>query len=111
MLFRSGDKNVEVNIAATPNEAAVSVRDFGDGLSEEDTKRVFDRFWRKDPARTRTRGSSGLGLSIAKEDTNLHHGTLEAWGRPQQGAHFVLTIPRHPGGVIQNHPIEVNPEI
>jgi two-component system sensor histidine kinase MtrB len=104
------EKPVKVRIAGNENEVAFSVRDYGQGLTEEETKRVFDRFWRKDPARTRTRGSSGLGLSIAKEDATLHHGELEVWARPSQGAHFVLTIPRHPGGVIQSHPISVIPE-
>lgn len=106
-----GDREVVVTIAGTPNEVSVSVRDFGEGLTEEDTKRVFDRFWRKDPARTRTRGSSGLGLSIAKEDADLHHGELEVWARPSQGANFVLTIPRNPGGVIQSKPISVTPDL
>lgn len=105
-----GEMSVEVKIVGTENEVALSVRDFGEGLTEEDAKRVFDRFWRKDPARTRTRGSSGLGLSIAKEDAGLHHGDLEVWARPLQGAHFVLTIPRHPGGVIQTKPISAIPE-
>jgi two-component system, OmpR family, sensor histidine kinase MtrB len=103
------EKPVRVTVVATENEAALSVRDFGEGLTEDETKRVFDRFWRKDPARTRTRGSSGLGLSIAKEDAELHKGELEVWARPTQGAHFVLTIPRHPGGVIQSKPIPVTP--
>jgi two-component system sensor histidine kinase MtrB len=105
-----GEKSVEVTINGNENEVALSVRDFGDGLTEEDSKKVFDRFWRKDPARTRTRGSSGLGLSIAKEDAGLHQGELEVWSRPSLGAHFVLTIPRHPGSVIQSKPISVIPE-
>ena len=105
-----GEKPVVVTIRGNESEVALSVRDFGDGLTEEESKRVFDRFWRKDPARTRIRGSSGLGLSIAKEDAILHHGELEVWARPAQGAHFVLTIPRHPGGVIQGKPIPVIPE-
>ena len=104
------DKPVQVKIVGNSNEVALSVRDHGPGLTEEETKRVFDRFWRKDLARTRIRGSSGLGLSIAKEDATLHHGELEVWARPSQGAHFVLTIPRHPGGVIQSKPINVIPE-
>jgi two-component system sensor histidine kinase MtrB len=105
-----GEKSVEVRINGNDNEVALSVRDYGDGLTEEDSKKVFDRFWRKDPARTRTRGSSGLGLSIAKEDAELHQGELEVWSRPSLGAHFVLTIPRHPGSVIQSKPISVIPE-
>jgi two-component system sensor histidine kinase MtrB len=103
-------KPVEVRVGTNENEAAVGVRDFGDGLSAEETLRVFDRFWRKDPARTRGRGSSGLGLSIAKEDALLHRGTLEIWSRPSQGAHFVLTIPRHLGGIIHSNPIELIPD-
>ena len=43
---------------------------------------VFNRFWRADPARARTSGGTGLGLSISLEDTHLHGGWLQAWGRP-----------------------------
>ena len=103
------DKPVDVTLVATDNEVAIGVRDYGEGFAETETKHLFERFWRADTSRTKVRGGSGLGLSIAKEDTNLHHGTLEAWGQPNQGAHFVLTIPRHPGGVIQSHPIELIP--
>ena len=55
---------------------------------------VFNRFWRADPARARTSGGTGLGLSIALEDTHLHGGWLQAWGRPGEGAQFRLTLPR-----------------
>ena len=60
---------------------------------------VFNRFWRADPARARTSGGTGLGLSISLEDTHLHGGWLQAWGRPGEGAQFRLTLrapPRHP---------------
>ena len=46
---------------------------------------VFNRFWRADPARARTSGGTGLGLSISLEDTHLHGGWLQAWGRPGRG--------------------------
>ena len=58
---------------------------------------VFNRFWRADPARARTSGGTGLGLSISLEDTHLHGGWLQAWGRPGQGAQFRLTLPRRAG--------------
>ena len=103
------DKPVEVTIRKSDNEVAVGVRDYGDGFSEEDSKRLFDRFWRADTARTRTSGSTGLGLSISMEDAKLHSGKLEAWGRPGLGANFVLTLPLNPGGVIKSYPISVNP--
>jgi two-component system sensor histidine kinase MtrB len=109
-LDHSEGKNVKVCIAESDNEVAVSVRDFGLGFNEEDAPFLFDRFWRADPARARTRGGSGLGLSIALEDTKLHQGQLLAWGRPHQGAHFVLTLPKNHGSLVQSFPIALIPE-
>ena len=56
---------IEVRVAAGEDAVAVSVRDHGRGLDVADLDRVFDRFWRADPARARTLGGTGLGLSIA----------------------------------------------
>jgi two-component system sensor histidine kinase MtrB len=96
-----------VVIEVDSNEEAVSigVRDFGSGISEENLERIFGRFWRADPSRTRTLGGSGLGLAISVEDARLHGGTLKVWGRPAQGAHFVLTVPRRIGMEVITEPI------
>jgi two-component system, OmpR family, sensor histidine kinase MtrB len=75
--------------------SALAVRDYGVGLRPGDEIRVFNRFWRADPARVRTSGGTGLGLSISLEDARLHGGWLEAWGAPGEGAQFRLTLPRH----------------
>ena len=56
------------------------------------------------------RGGTGLGLSIALEDARLHNGELDAWGRPNKGAHFVLTLPLIAGSSIQGRPISITPE-
>ena len=109
-LDHSEGKNVKVRIAESDNEVAVSVRDFGLGFNEEDAPFLFDRFWRADPSRARTSGGSGLGLSIALEDTKLHQGQLLAWGSPHQGAHFVLTLPKNHGNLVQSFPIALIPE-
>jgi two-component system sensor histidine kinase MtrB len=101
---------INVNIQASENDVAVSVRDFGVGLDENSLLRVFDRFWRADPSRARTRGGTGLGLSIALEDARLHNGELEAWGRPGRGAHFVLTLPRKQNESIHSRLIPLKPE-
>ncbi|MDP1712011.1 MAG: MtrAB system histidine kinase MtrB [Candidatus Nanopelagicaceae bacterium] len=101
---------ISVRIVASENEVAVGVRDYGSGLDEQSTYRVFDRFWREDPSRARVRGGTGLGLSIALEDARLHNGELEAWGRPGKGAHFVLTLPRWTGGVVESRLIRLQPE-
>jgi hypothetical protein len=103
-------KSIKVRIAESDNEVAVSVRDFGLGFNEEDAPFLFDRFWRADPSRARTSGGSGLGLSIALEDTKLHQGQLLAWGSPHQGAHFVLTLPKNHGTLVQSFPIALIPE-
>lgn len=101
---------VDVIVGAGEDTVAVVVRDHGIGMSEEQASRVFDRFWRADPARARTTGGSGLGLSIATEDTRLHNGRLDAWGAPGDGSAFRLTIPRRSGGTVGDSvPLELPP--
>jgi two-component system sensor histidine kinase MtrB len=90
-------KPIEVAVASNATVAAISVRDFGRGLQDDDLDRVFDRFWRADPSRARSLGGTGLGLSIAMEDTRLHGGRLAVWSRPGQGAVFRLSLPRVAG--------------
>ncbi|QWW20307.1 HAMP domain-containing histidine kinase [Schaalia sp. 19OD2882] len=98
---------VDIHVAATPTDVAVRVRDHGVGMSEEVVDRVFDRFYRADPARARTTGGTGLGLSIAREDVSAHGGTIEAWGRPGQGASFLVTLPKTVGDPVRTRPLEL----
>lgn len=100
---------VDIHIACNPEAVAVAVRDHGIGMTPLEASRVFDRFWRADPARARTTGGSGLGLSIATEDARLHGAWLEAWGRPGEGACFRLTVPRHEGAVLTSSPLALPP--
>ncbi|GAA4029705.1 two-component system sensor histidine kinase MtrB [Arthrobacter methylotrophus] len=100
---------VHVSVAANHDAVAISVRDFGIGMSPAEAARVFDRFWRADPARARTTGGSGLGLSIAAEDTKLHNGWLQAWGRKGAGSNFRLTLPLKKGGTIVKSPLQLEP--
>lgn len=99
--------NVIIDIAATSTDVAIRVRDHGVGMTPEVASRVFDRFYRADPARTRTTGGTGLGLSIASEDVALHHGTLEAWGQPGQGASFLMTLPSKVGRELVSRPLQL----
>ncbi len=100
---------VNVSVAANDTAVAVAVRDHGIGMAPEDAARVFDRFWRADPARARTTGGSGLGLSIATEDTKLHNGWLQAWGAKGNGANFRLTLPLRQGEGIGMSPLQLEP--
>jgi two-component system sensor histidine kinase MtrB len=100
---------VNISVASNETAVAVTVRDHGIGMSPAEAARVFDRFWRADPARARTTGGSGLGLSIATEDTKLHNGWLQAWGNPGVGSNFRLTLPLKQGGTITKSPLQLEP--
>lgn len=98
-------KDVDVTVAASDISVSLLVRDYGVGMNSRDVRRVFNRFWRADPARARTTGGTGLGLSISLEDARLHGGFLEAWGSPGEGSAFRLTLPRTPGAALDSSPI------
>lgn len=97
--------SIEVALAADEHAVAVTVTDHGVGLNPGDASRVFHRFWRADPSRQRLTGGTGLGLAISLEDTRLHGGWLQAWGRPGRGARFRLTLPRRRGWVLASSPL------
>ncbi|ABL80948.1 MULTISPECIES: MtrAB system histidine kinase MtrB [unclassified Nocardioides] len=103
------DAGIVVHVDGDDHAAAIAVRDHGVGLAPGEASMVFNRFWRADPARARTSGGTGLGLSIALEDTHLHGGWLQAWGRPGEGAQFRLTLPRRAGGVLRHSPLPLVP--
>ncbi|MEJ7706692.1 MAG: MtrAB system histidine kinase MtrB [Nocardioidaceae bacterium] len=102
-------RDIEVQVASSHEAVAVTVRDHGVGLKPGEENLVFNRFWRADPARARTQGGTGLGLSIAIEDTALHSGKLDAWGRPGIGAVFRLVLPRRAGGEWSKPPLPLEP--
>jgi two-component system, OmpR family, sensor histidine kinase MtrB len=102
-------KPVEILVACSADAVAVGVRDHGIGMTALEASRVFDRFWRADPARARTTGGSGLGLSIATEDAHLHGGWLQAWGEEGRGTQFRLTLPRRAGDPIGTSPLPLVP--
>ncbi|MGA5134608.1 MtrAB system histidine kinase MtrB [Streptomyces olivoreticuli] len=103
-------RDVVIRLAAAGGAVAVAVRDYGVGLKPGEATRVFNRFWRADPARARTTGGTGLGLSIAVEDARLHGGWLQAWGEPGGGSQFRLTLPSTAGDTLRGSPIPLEPD-
>ncbi|MFI8822188.1 MtrAB system histidine kinase MtrB [Streptomyces sp. NPDC053431] len=103
-------RDVVVRLAAAGGAVAVAVRDYGVGLKPGEATRVFNRFWRADPARARTTGGTGLGLSIAVEDARLHGGWLQAWGEAGGGSQFRLTLPRTADEPLRGSPIPLEPD-
>jgi len=102
-------KPIDVHVGADDKAVAITVTDYGVGMSIEQLSHVFDRFWRADPSRKRTSGGTGLGLAISQEDANLHNGWLQVWARPQQGACFRLTLPRSTTGTFTVSPLPMPP--
>jgi two-component system sensor histidine kinase MtrB len=103
-------KEVVVTTAMDSDAVAVSVRDYGVGLRVGEEQKVFDRFWRADPARARTTGGTGLGLAISLEDALLHGGWLQAWGERGKGSVFRLTLPRVAGQELAGSPLPLGPD-
>lgn len=102
-------KPVVVTVGMNDGAVAVTVRDHGVGLRPGDAAKVFNRFWRADPARARTTGGTGLGLAISLQDARLHRGWLQAWGQPGEGSCFRLTLPRSAYAAIEASPLPLNP--
>lgn len=109
-IDHSEGKPVHVTIKDSESAVSVGVRDYGVGLTAQQIERIFDRFWRADPSRSRERGGTGLGLSIAKEDAQLHGGSIAVWGELGHGANFVLTLPKNYGQPIKELPLSAQPE-
>lgn len=75
------------------NRGILTVEDTGVGIPEEDIKKVFDRFYRVDKARSRAAGGTGLGLSIVQDTTRRHGGSVKAQRREPEGVRFTVTLP------------------
>ncbi len=82
-----------VHVDQVGDQAQIEVRDTGPGMPDEDARRVFERFYRADPARARTRGGSGLGLSIVSAIVAAHGGTVSAASTPGEGLVVTVLIP------------------
>ncbi len=87
------DAAVELTAVAGGHDVTISVVDHGPGIPAADAGRVFDRFYRADPARARERGGSGLGLAIAAAIVETHGGTIAHAETPGGGATFVIRLP------------------
>lgn len=84
---------ITVRVASEGDTAIISVRDTGIGLTPEEAKMVFSRFWRADAGRTREKGGLGIGLSVVKEIVDRHNGWVDVEGEKDKGACFTMHFP------------------
>lgn len=88
---------VTVSCTATDTVASIVIVDQGIGIDAHDQERIFERFFRTDPARSRESGGTGLGLSIVKHVALQHAGTVDVWSQPGVGSTFTLKLQVHRG--------------
>jgi two-component system OmpR family sensor kinase len=85
---------VSVRVRVDGGDAMLEVEDEGPGIPAEDAARIFERFYRGDPSRSRESGGAGLGLSIVSAVAEAHGGSAAYEPRPGGGSRFVVRIPR-----------------
>jgi two-component system sensor histidine kinase SenX3 len=95
VLYSEGGANVGVGLSVAKDLAEVTVTDNGIGIPLDQQERIFERFYRVDPSRSRDTGGTGLGLSIVKHAANNHGGEVKVFSRPGLGSTFTLSIPIH----------------
>jgi two-component system sensor histidine kinase SenX3 len=84
---------VGIGINSADGVVEIAVTDQGVGIPEDELDRVFERFFRSDPARSRNTGGSGLGLSIVKHVVQNHGGDIRVWSQPGNGSTFTVRLP------------------
>lgn len=84
---------VSVGVARDGDSVRIAVVDQGEGITPAQQERIFERFYRGDPARARRTGGTGLGLSIVKHVAADHGGEVEVWSQPGAGSTFTLVLP------------------
>jgi two-component system phosphate regulon sensor histidine kinase PhoR len=87
---------VSVRLTRAPGGATLSVRDRGSGISLEDQRRIFERFYRASNARIRNVRGSGIGLSLVKHIVEAHGGRVDVESRPGHGSTFTVFVPAAP---------------
>ena len=95
VAYSSNGSRVVVTTRSEGEQVQVSVVDQGIGIPAEDIERIFERFYRVDPARHRSTGGTGLGLAIVKHVAATHGGDISVWSVQGQGSTFTLTLPRN----------------
>ncbi|TFG64112.1 MAG: HAMP domain-containing histidine kinase [Spirochaetales bacterium] len=85
--------SVELSVDGNSTNSFIRVKDSGCGISAEDQRFVFERFYRTDNSRNRETGGAGIGLSIVKEIVRAHGGTISLESEPGRGSVFTVAIP------------------
>jgi two-component system, OmpR family, sensor histidine kinase SenX3 len=94
VAYSPEDSTVVVSVLPEQDTVDVTVADEGIGIPAQEIDRIFERFYRVDPARHRSTGGTGLGLSIVKHVAASHGGEVKVWSQEGHGSSFTLRLPR-----------------
>lgn len=97
IAYSDPGKRVTVSLTERDEVASIAVLDQGIGIEPKDQERIFERFYRADPARARETGGTGLGLSIVKHVALQHSGSVAVWSQPAVGSTFTIALPTYGG--------------
>lgn len=97
---------VDIGIGIESGKVAIRVVDQGIGIPAASLSRIFERFYRVDPARSRETGGTGLGLAITKHCVEDCGGTISVWSREGEGSTFTITMPQASGAAEPDHPAD-----
>jgi two-component system sensor histidine kinase SenX3 len=101
ILYSDEGAPVGVGLRQVDDVAEIVVTDSGLGIPQEDQARIFERFYRVDPSRSRSTGGPGLGLAIVKHVASTHNGEVKLFSKPGVGSTFTLCIPLADKNVIE----------
>ncbi|MEO9324291.1 ATP-binding protein [Nocardioides sp. C4-1] len=110
--YSDPDSTVLVTTRLEESFVAISVVDQGIGIPRVEIDRIFERFYRVDPARHRSTGGTGLGLSIVKHVAATHGGEVKVWSVEGQGSTFTLTLPHaEPGATVADADVDLDVDV
>jgi two-component system sensor histidine kinase SenX3 len=96
VVYSPPHTHVTISAHRVDSMVEIAVTDRGVGIPSTDLERIFERFYRVDPARARSTGGTGLGLSIVKHVVATHGGDVRVWSVPGEGSTFTMSLPAHP---------------
>jgi len=108
IAYSSDGTSVAVHTREADSIVEIMVKDQGVGISANDLDRVFERFYRVDPARSRVTGGTGLGLAIVKHVCQNHGGECAVWSEVGVGSTFTLRLPTYSGNDAENETIKTD---
>jgi len=112
ITYSQPNSRVGVGTSIKGGVVEVSVTDQGQGITEGDLERIFERFYRSDPARSRDTGGTGLGLAIVKHVVNNHQGEVRVWSQLGKGSTFTIRLRQAPDAAVLEGEVEaVEPEL